>query len=52
MKSLLKYIKEDFDDWLSNPLYRGGIWEDIIVALLASILLAIVIGLAIHGNAQ
>ena len=52
MKSLIKYLKEDFDDWLSNPLYRGGLWEDAIITVLATIGLIIVIGLAIHGNAQ
>ena len=51
MKSLLKYIKEDFDDWLSNPLYRGGIWEDVIVVALTVLFIAIFIGL-VYESAQ
>lgn len=51
MKSLLKYIKEDFDDWLSNPLYRGGIWEDVIVGILTVLFIVIFIGMA-YESAQ
>lgn len=36
---LINYIKEDFDNWLRDPLYHGGIWEDILVALIAILLL-------------
>lgn len=31
MKDLISYLKEDFDDWMNDPLYHGGIWEDIAV---------------------
>ena len=39
MKNLIKYLKEDFSDWRNDPLYHGGLWEDIIVAGVAVTLL-------------
>ena len=39
-------IKEDFDNWLRDPLYHGGIVEDIIISLLAIVGLVIVVILA------
>lgn len=39
MKNLIKYLKEDFRDWRNDPLYHGGLWEDIIVAIVAVTLL-------------
>ena len=46
MKGLIKYIHDDFDDWMRDPLYHGGIIEDIIISVLAVIGLVIVIMLA------
>jgi len=40
MKNLIKYLKEDFSDWRNDPLYHGGLWEDIIVAGVVITLLA------------
>ncbi len=39
MKSLFKYLKEDFSDWRNDPLYHGGLWEDLIVGAVAFVLL-------------
>ena len=30
MKGLIKYIHDDLRDWMSDPLYHGGIWEDLV----------------------
>lgn len=43
---LINYIKEDFDNWMRDPLYHGGIIEDIIISLLAIVGLVIVVILA------
>ena len=39
-------IKEDFDNWLRDPLYHGGIVEDIIISLLCVIGIGIVVWIA------
>lgn len=39
MKGIIKYIHDDFKDWMSDPLYHGGIWEDILVAIITILLL-------------
>lgn len=39
MKGLIKYLKEDFGDWRNDPLYHGGLWEDLIVGAVAFVLL-------------
>jgi len=48
--SLLKEIKEeikaDLYNWFSNPLYHGGIVEDIIISLLCVVGLGVVIWIA------
>lgn len=39
MKSLLRYFHDDFDNWLHDPLYHGGAWEDVIVGSIAIVCL-------------
>ena len=40
MKDLISYLKEDLDNWMNDPLYHGGIWEDIAVIGITIILLS------------